>query len=116
MSSPIPLGKLTLDNGLGALLIGGPVAMVLWGIACIQTYIYSTQKSSDGRAFKAMIAFLFVLDTFDSVLVCHILYYYIINKYANPLALLVPTCAFTPCRSFIAKAAVTTISDFIIRT
>ena len=68
-----PLPK--FDNTLGALLLGGLFAMScvpivsllasfthlndgcdsLWGLTCVQTFTYFTQKSKDGPVFKAIV-------------------------------------------------------------
>ncbi|TFK64553.1 hypothetical protein BDN72DRAFT_261893 [Pluteus cervinus] len=110
MSSSISLGKPSFDDSLGALLVGGLVAMALWGVTCMQTYTHFTRKSTDRPAFRVMIAFLSALDTFDSALNAHILYYYMVTHFLDPLALLVPIWSFS------AHVGVTTISVFIIRT
>ncbi|TFK34663.1 hypothetical protein BDQ12DRAFT_689355 [Crucibulum laeve] len=98
------------DNTLGSLLVGGLVAMALWGVTCVQTYTYFSRGSRDPPAFKALIGFLLVLDTFDSALNAHILYHYMVSNYLNPLALLLPVW------SVIIHVAITSISNFMIRT
>ncbi|TFK72628.1 hypothetical protein BDN72DRAFT_302904 [Pluteus cervinus] len=108
MTSSVSFTRTSLDKDLGALLIGGLVAMALWGVTCIQTYQYFTRKSLDGPAFKTKIAFLSALDIVDSTLTAHILYHYMVANYSNPLALL--------SEIWSALAGVTTVSDFIIRT
>ncbi|KAF8154736.1 hypothetical protein B0H34DRAFT_799487 [Crassisporium funariophilum] len=113
MSAPPPgAGMPTLpafDNTLGSLLVGGLLAMALWGITCVQTYNYFLSCTGDRLYLKSMVAFLWVLDTFDSALNGHILYYYMVSNYANPLAM------FTPVWSVIIHVAITTISNFVIR-
>ncbi|KAF9465441.1 hypothetical protein BDZ94DRAFT_1253822 [Collybia nuda] len=98
------------DNTLGALLIGGLVAMALWGITCVQTFTFFTRKSRDRPWFKFMIASLWLLDTFDSVLNGHILYFYLVTNYLNPIAII------TPVWSVVIHVAITSISNYIIRT
>ncbi|KAG6860200.1 hypothetical protein C0995_014457 [Termitomyces sp. Mi166 len=73
-----------------------------------------------------------VLDTFDSALNCHILYFYLVSNYLNPLAIAKPIWydsliyltkepSLTPLlfdcrlRSVIIHVAITSISDFLIR-
>lgn len=84
--------------------------MGLWGVTCVQTFTFFTRKSRDRPLFKLMIAFLWVLDTFDSALNGHILYHYLVTNYLNPRAIGVPIW------SVIIHVAITSISDFIIRT
>ncbi|KAF8908138.1 hypothetical protein CPB84DRAFT_1674382 [Gymnopilus junonius] len=107
----VPLVVPRVDNTLGALLVGGLVAMALWGVTCVQMYNYFTRTNKDNVPAKTTVRpFLWVLDTFDSALNCHILYYYTVSNYLNPLAL------FHPVWSIIIHVAVTAISNFIIRT
>ncbi|THU79309.1 hypothetical protein K435DRAFT_785899, partial [Dendrothele bispora CBS 962.96] len=108
LSDPLQLPK--FDNTLGAVLLGGLLAMALWGVVCIQTYNFFMGKSRDKPAFKLLIAFLWTLDTFDSALNCHILYYYLVSNYLNPLAVLFPVW------SVIIHVAITSLSNFIIRS
>lgn len=98
------------DNSLGALLIGGMVAMALWGVTCVQSYSYFTSPSKDRPFIKFTVAFLLILDTFDSALNTHILYHYMVTNYVNPFALLVPVW------SIIIHVTITSLSNFIIRT
>lgn len=98
------------DNTLGALLLGGMIAMALWGITCVQTYTFFTQSHRDTGLQKLTVAFLCALDTFDSALNVHILYFYMVTNYLNPMALLKPVW------SVIIHVAITSVSNFFIRT
>jgi hypothetical protein len=104
-----PAAMPAFDNTLGSLLVGGLVAMALWGVTCVQTYTYFSRSFKDRSYMKLMVAFLLVLDTFDSALNGHILYHYLVSNYLNPLALLVPVW------SVIVHVAITSVSNFIIR-
>ncbi|KAF9016953.1 hypothetical protein BDZ89DRAFT_390548 [Hymenopellis radicata] len=108
--STIDVSSMAFDNSLGALLIGGLLAMALWGITCIQTYHFFNNNTRDRPAFKLMIAGMFVLDTFHAAICCHILYYYMVSNYLNVLAILAPVW------SVIVLVTITSISDFIIRS
>ena len=68
------------------------------------------KKTRDSPLFKLKIAFLWCLDTFDTALNAHFLYYYLVSNYLNPLALLKPVW------SVILHVTITSISNFIIRT
>ncbi|TFK63453.1 hypothetical protein BDN72DRAFT_963923 [Pluteus cervinus] len=100
---------MSINNSFGAMFIGGLATMMIWVMTCTQAYTYFTRKSPDGLAFKAMFAFLCVLDTFDSVLIVHFIYFYIITQYGNSLALSLDT------RSLDVHNTIEPISDFIIR-
>ncbi|KAF8628967.1 hypothetical protein AX15_003623 [Amanita polypyramis BW_CC] len=97
------------DDTLGALLIGGLIALALWGMICVQSYTYFMEKSRDHPALKLTIAALWFLDTFDSILDCHILYYYMVSNFLNPLAIT------SIVWSIIIHVAITSLSNFIIR-
>jgi len=109
-SSVPPIHIPAFDNTLGALLVGGMVAMALWGVTCVQAFIFFTRRSRDRPLFKLLIAFLMALDTFDTILNCHFLYWYLVKNYLNPLAVVVPVW------SVILHVAATSISDFIVRS
>ncbi|KII84002.1 hypothetical protein PLICRDRAFT_435591 [Plicaturopsis crispa FD-325 SS-3] len=112
-STPSPsLADVHFDNTLGALLVGGLVAIALWGVACTQTYIYfeNTYRHARDRAWlRSLIAVLWVLDTFDSCLHAHILYHYLVSNFLDPLAMAVPVW------SVIIHVFMTSLQDFIIR-
>jgi len=112
-TSPIPGAGIALpkfDNTLGALLIGGLVAMGLWGITCAQTFTYFSQRTRDRLVFRLLVAALLALDTFDSALNCHILYFYLVSNYLNFTAITIPVW------SVIVHVAITSLSNFLVRS
>ncbi|KNZ78595.1 hypothetical protein J132_11165 [Termitomyces sp. J132] len=94
------------NNTLGAILVGGLLSMALWGVTCSQTFTFFTRNPRDSSLFKALV--LVMLDTFDSVLNCHILYFYLVSNYLNPLAITRPICKFS-YSSFVTIMAVSTL-------
>jgi len=66
--------------------------------------------AADGASQKALVAFLLVLDTFDTVLNGHILYFYLVTNYLAPQAILFPVW------SVIVHVAATSVSNFIVRS
>ncbi|KAF9531068.1 hypothetical protein CPB83DRAFT_849264 [Crepidotus variabilis] len=106
----MPLQMPAFDNTLGALLLGGLVAMALWGIACVQAYNYYTRPNKDRMLQRIVVGSLWLLDTFDTALNVHILYFYMVSNFMNPLALLKPVW------SIIIHVAMTAISNFAIRS
>ncbi|KAF8889364.1 hypothetical protein BD779DRAFT_1521127, partial [Infundibulicybe gibba] len=101
---------MAFDDLLGSLLIAGLVATALWGITCAQTFTYFTQVNKDRPLFRKMIIFLWLLDTFDSILNGHILYFYLVTNYLNPLSI------STPVWSVLLHIATTSASNYIIRS
>ncbi|KAJ6494053.1 hypothetical protein C8R47DRAFT_1118208 [Mycena vitilis] len=104
--TPIP----KFDNTLGALLIGGLAATALWGITCVQTFTFFMSGNKDRAFQKALVVFLFVLDTFDTVLNGHILYFYLVTNYVAPQAVAIPVW------SLLVHVAATSVSNFIVRS
>ncbi|KAF8811121.1 hypothetical protein BYT27DRAFT_6455435 [Phlegmacium glaucopus] len=99
-----------VDNTLGALLLGGLFAMALWGVTCSQTYSYFMYPFRDPRHMKLMVVLLWLLDTLDSALNAHILYCYMVRNFWNQFAMYKPTWSVN------IHVAMTTITNFIIRT
>jgi hypothetical protein len=110
MSLPAIPAVPKFDNTLGALLIGGLAATALWGVTCVQTYTFFMSGSTDRAWHKALVAFLLALDTFDTVLNCHILYFYLVTNYLAPQAIIFPVW------SVITHVAATSVSNFIVRS
>ncbi|KAJ7803148.1 hypothetical protein B0H14DRAFT_1648799 [Mycena olivaceomarginata] len=98
------------DATLGALLIGGLVATALYGMTVLQTFTFFVGDTTDRVSHKALVAFLFVLDTFDTLLNGHILYFYLVTNYLAPQAIAIPVW------SLIIHVAATSLSNFIVRS
>ncbi|KAF7368780.1 hypothetical protein MVEN_00203100 [Mycena venus] len=108
---PLPIFPLPkFDTTLGALLVGGLVATSLYGITVIQTFAFFASGTADRASHKALIAFLFILDTFDTFLNGHILYFYLVTNYLAPQAMV------SPVWSLIIHVAATSVSNFIVRS
>ncbi|PFH51600.1 hypothetical protein AMATHDRAFT_46947 [Amanita thiersii Skay4041] len=97
----VPVTIPAFDNTLGALLVGGLLAMALWGVTCVQAYTYFMSKPPDRPMYKLMVAGLWFLDTFDSALNAHILYYYMVSNYLNPLAIMKPVWSVIVSEAFL---------------
>jgi len=93
----------------GALLIGGIASAVLWGIACSQAVKYYQSFPKDPRILHVIVPVLLVIDTFSFFLVCHVLYWYLIDNFLNPLVFLKPVW------SLVIHVAVTSVTTFIVR-
>jgi len=79
MPSVIPL-----DKFLGASLLGINISAVIYGITCLQLYLYCTKYSgNDGWAMKFIVAFSWVLDTFHLVLLVIMFYHYAVTNWGD---------------------------------
>ncbi|ETW79446.1 hypothetical protein HETIRDRAFT_172019 [Heterobasidion irregulare TC 32-1] len=75
---------LPLDSLLGAAYIGVIVSTGIYGVACLQVYLYYTQHcGNDGRFLKAFVAILTPLDTFHVALLAHFMYTYTITNFGD---------------------------------
>ncbi|KAI0049363.1 hypothetical protein FA95DRAFT_1677629 [Auriscalpium vulgare] len=111
MASPLPkdpFAGIAWDNKLGALLIGGLVSGVLFGITCMQSYTYFDRYPGDRWHLKTFVGALWVLDAFDFALTSDILYWYLVTNYTNPYALL-----GKPVWSLAAHVLVTSVVNFM---
>ncbi|PBK75290.1 hypothetical protein ARMSODRAFT_1012750 [Armillaria solidipes] len=84
------------DNTLGVLYIGSSLATALYGVICVQTFLYitSNRTRSDGWPMKLLVFILFVnisipilSNTAYQCLMLAGMYRFLITDYANPAAL-----------------------------
>ncbi|KAH8110200.1 hypothetical protein DFH11DRAFT_1622820 [Phellopilus nigrolimitatus] len=99
-----------LDNSLGAAFIGLIVAAILFGVTNIQALMYYQNYGRDPRYMKWAIGFLWLLDALHLALISHVLYFYLVTNFTNLLIITDPTW------SLCLHVAVTTVSDFIVRS
>ncbi|KAH8108687.1 hypothetical protein DFH11DRAFT_1731689 [Phellopilus nigrolimitatus] len=85
------MSKLHFDDTIGAAFVGFSVAAVLYGVLSIQIHTYFQRYTLDRPVYKFFVAAVWILETLHSVLTGHVVYYYAISNFDNPLALLVPT-------------------------
>jgi len=87
------------------------MAMALWGVTCVQAFTFFTRRSKkDSLLLKIGIALLWLLDTLQSGLDCHIVYHFLVTNYLNPIVI------SQTLWSIIVHVTTTSISDFLIRT
>ncbi|KAI0031892.1 hypothetical protein K488DRAFT_71078 [Vararia minispora EC-137] len=102
------------DSTVGALLIGGLAGGVLFGLTCMQSYLYFNRRHQpeDGPIMRVFIAVLWLLDTVDFAFNNHTIYHYLVTNFTNPLVFsneMVPW-------SMSAHVLITVVADFLIRT
>lgn len=98
-----------LGTSLGAGFLGNVSAAILYGITCVQTYLYFKRSQDDPFYLKASVSVLWVLDSLHLALITYSIYTYAVTNFGNPLIL------ETPNRSVLAHVMVTGLSDVIVR-
>ncbi|THG95905.1 hypothetical protein EW145_g7880, partial [Phellinidium pouzarii] len=98
------------DNTLGAVLIGGFVSVFLYGVTCLQALIYYQRYPGDRGSVKYSALLVWLIDSFDAALTCHIGYFYLVSNFTNPAAI------FAPVWSLKLHVLVTSVSDFLVRS
>ncbi|EIW74912.1 hypothetical protein CONPUDRAFT_140303 [Coniophora puteana RWD-64-598 SS2] len=75
------------DTSVGLMLIGVFFNTYLYGLVTYQFLCYWRAYYSDRLALRAMIMFLFALDTFHAATVIWMSWFYLVQNFANPVAL-----------------------------
>ncbi|KAI0771280.1 hypothetical protein BD413DRAFT_476020 [Trametes elegans] len=112
------LASLNRGGTIGVGYLGVTFTSIVYGITCIQTFQYymSPKSATDPRILRMML--LRILDSFQEVLAVHAFYYYLVDNYANPVALLGTVCwSFFGSVSHHVQVVITIIvkSFFIMR-
>ncbi|KAH7922961.1 hypothetical protein BV22DRAFT_1036955 [Leucogyrophana mollusca] len=94
-AAPVPPLDVDLNQTYGALFIGTTLAAVLFGLTNVQAFVYfQNHRGSGVTFFKLVICYLWILDAIHLAFATHMTYYYLINNYADPLALPVIVWSF----------------------
>lgn len=90
---------------IGVLLLGIFFNTYLYGLVTYQFACYYRAKFDDNLVIKSMVLFLFILDTFHSAAEIWMAWFYVVQNYANPSALLIGAwpLEFTPIGNAIAS-------------
>ncbi|KAK0470169.1 uncharacterized protein EV420DRAFT_1634585 [Desarmillaria tabescens] len=93
LPAPLP----ALDNTLGALYIGACLLTLLYGVICVQTFLYITSnRARSDRWWLKLLVFVIVnitqligsgLDTVSHGIILAGMYRYLVSDFANPAAL-----------------------------
>ncbi|KIM80029.1 hypothetical protein PILCRDRAFT_822855 [Piloderma croceum F 1598] len=73
----------TLDDTMGATLIGVIVAAALWGVSCVQVWFYYNNYPKDHWYTKLFVAAVWFSDTLHQILITHTVYTYLITNFGN---------------------------------
>lgn len=99
-----------LGMTLGAAFIGNIFAAILFGLTTMQTITYFRSPPRDAVFFRVVVICLWLLDTFHLILVTHGIYYYVIDNFANPIAILRPTW------SLVTQIYITVLIILVVRS
>ncbi|KAH9829456.1 uncharacterized protein C8Q71DRAFT_790287 [Rhodofomes roseus] len=72
-----------LNDTLGCMFIGISLALVLYGLSMAQTQFYFHRYTSDRLSLKALVAFLWLLDTARTSCGLHFLWVCVVENHAN---------------------------------
>ncbi|KAJ3482606.1 hypothetical protein NLI96_g6860 [Meripilus lineatus] len=100
---------LKLDGTLGSIYLGIVAASALFGVTCVQTYLYSRACEKDRWVLKGSIGILWVLDALHMAFLVHIGYFYAVNNFGNVAMLQEPVW------SILVMAIATAVSDLMVR-
>ncbi|KAK0482973.1 hypothetical protein EDD18DRAFT_757975 [Armillaria luteobubalina] len=78
----------SIASTLGAVYLGSCVALVLYGITNLQTFLYYKRYSDDWWFYRYSVAVLWVFDTLHVILSTHALYFYLIESFGDYLGLI----------------------------
>jgi len=85
---------LKVDNTLGATLIGILISFLLMGIVIVQTHTYYRKFPGDSTWTKTLVTAVFLLDVGQTICMGHVLYYFAVTGYGQPLTLIHPPKSF----------------------
>ncbi|KAH9896099.1 hypothetical protein C8Q73DRAFT_789882 [Cubamyces lactineus] len=112
----------SLNDTLGAILLGAIFGFMLYGLMLHQTYRYYRMYPNDGVVLKGLILIIVIMETFHTAMWILVCYEYLVISYFNPLNLItihwyirltIPITAFTGMfNSMPEESIVVSIPDF----
>ncbi|KAF7313971.1 hypothetical protein HMN09_00555600 [Mycena chlorophos] len=82
------LSDINLNTTLGAAFIGFGFSSAAFGICTNQAITYFSRFPGDKPRYKWLVALVWVLCAVDQAFIGHVVYFYTITNYANPIVLL----------------------------
>ncbi|KAA1466889.1 hypothetical protein DENSPDRAFT_58857 [Dentipellis sp. KUC8613] len=102
---------MTLENTMGAILVGLVLNATLYGMVCVQTYQFLENFGKSDRLYlRLLVMLLWALDTLQLVLTLHAAFYFLIFNFDQPSAL-----SFSVW-SLNLETSVSTTITFIVRS
>ncbi|KAF8158031.1 hypothetical protein B0H34DRAFT_707237 [Crassisporium funariophilum] len=81
------MAPLSVHGTLGAVFLGFAFACGVYGILLSQMFSYFRNYPGDKTLFKLLVVAILLLETADQFFIGHLVYYYSISNYANPIEL-----------------------------
>ncbi|CAA7265487.1 unnamed protein product [Cyclocybe aegerita] len=101
-----------IDATLGACFIGFALACGVYGILLSQIFSYFRNYPGDRSFFKYIVIVILLLETADQCFIGHLMYFYSISNYLNPMALARGTTTW----SFILQLTVGSVVGSIVKS
>ncbi|KZT08673.1 uncharacterized protein LAESUDRAFT_811283 [Laetiporus sulphureus 93-53] len=108
--------NLHLNDSLGSLFIGVLFAVLLYGAECAQVLYYLRAYPDDSLSIKALVMFLWTLETARTILDLIAEWYYLIQNHANVAALELLPIAFLQAEFFLNSLMVLIAQSFFIHS
>jgi len=102
---------LTIDSTLGAVFVGFALSCCVYGVLCAQVFSYFRNYPGDKTLFKWLVVLILILETADQSFIGHLLYFYGITNFANPIVLIRSTMKW----SFIMQLTLGAIVGTIVK-
>ncbi|THH05289.1 hypothetical protein EW146_g9943 [Bondarzewia mesenterica] len=85
MAASIPENAyiVNLTDSYGSMLVGCFLSCIVWGISCLQTFLYFAMYESDRWTQKTLIACLWVVDTVNQIVVLKSMWPVLIKHYGS---------------------------------
>jgi len=99
----------TIDNTIGAILIGFAVSCVFYGVFVVQAWTYFQKYPLDRPHYKLLVAAVWIISTLEQVALLQGTYYYTITTYGNFLATLSKPIIWTLMSQVLVGAILGTI-------
>ncbi|KAJ7927650.1 hypothetical protein B0H13DRAFT_1027742 [Mycena leptocephala] len=106
-----PHSSFTLDNTLGAAVIGFAASCVVFGILLTQVWTYFGRYSSDSAVYRILVVVILVLEATDQAFIGYFVYFYTVTSAGNPLAIVTGTNTW----SIILQQAIGSVVGTIVK-
>lgn len=100
--------KIGVELSLGTLLVGAFINTFLFGVIVHQFIVYYTSRLNDPRWIRNTVHALVAIDVTHSLIIIYVPWYYIVNHFNNPAAIMKPVWAYLITPIFQGLAAVLT--------